>query len=81
MRFISERARWRTLVVAVALLSVTVLVTASAGAAVNDDFAASTTDGCGVATAGFVLCRTVPSEHPVDVGGWLHTRSERPATR
>ena len=33
VRFISERARWRVLVVAVALLSVTVLVTSSAGAA------------------------------------------------
>ena len=32
-----------------ALLSVTVLVTTSAGAAVNDDFNASTSDGCGVA--------------------------------
>ena len=49
MRFLSERARWRALVVAVALLSVTVLVTSSAGAAVNDNFNASTTDGCGVA--------------------------------
>jgi hypothetical protein len=49
VRFISERARWRALVVAVALLSMTVLVTNSAGAAVNDDFAAVTTDGCGVA--------------------------------
>jgi hypothetical protein len=40
------------------------------------------TDGCGIAGAeGFVLCRTVPSEHPVDVGGWLHTQPERPATR
>ena len=34
---------------AVALLSVTVLVTNSAGAAVNDSFAALTTDECGVA--------------------------------
>jgi hypothetical protein len=49
VRFTSERARWRALVVAVALLSMTVLVTNSAGAAVNDDFAAVTTDGCGVA--------------------------------
>ena len=49
MRFISERARWRALVLAVALLSVTVLVTTSAGAAINDNFNASTTDGCGVA--------------------------------
>ncbi len=49
MRFISERARWRALVLAAALLSVTVLVTTSAGAAVNDNFNASTTDGCGVA--------------------------------
>ncbi len=49
MRFISERARWRALVLAVALLSVTVLVTTSASAAVNDNFNASTTDGCGVA--------------------------------
>ena len=50
MGFLSERAMWRALVLAVALLSVTVLVTTSAGAAVNDDFAASTTDGCGVAS-------------------------------
>jgi hypothetical protein len=49
VRFISERARWRALVVAAALVSVTVLVTTSAGAAVNDDFAALTTDECGVA--------------------------------
>ena len=34
---------------AAALLSMTVLVTTSAGAAENDDFAAVTTDGCGVA--------------------------------
>ena len=51
MRFIFERARWRALVMAAALLSMTVLVTTSAGAAENDDFAAVTTDGhgCGVA--------------------------------
>ena len=49
VRFISERARWRALVMAAALLSMTVLVTTSAGAAENDDFAAVTTDGCGVA--------------------------------
>jgi hypothetical protein len=49
VRFIPERARWRALVLAAALVSVTVLVTNSAGAAVNDDFAAVTTDGCGVA--------------------------------
>jgi len=33
LRFIFERARWRAVVLAVALLSVTVLVTTSAGAA------------------------------------------------
>ena len=51
MRFVSERARWRVLVLALALVSGTVLVTTSAGAAVNDNFAAVTTDGhaCGVA--------------------------------
>ena len=47
--FLSEPARWRALVIAAALLSVTGLVTTSAGAAVNDNFNASTTDGCGVA--------------------------------
>jgi hypothetical protein len=49
VRFISERARWRALVMAAALLSGSVLVKNSAGAAVNDDFAALTTDECGVA--------------------------------
>jgi hypothetical protein len=49
VRFISERARWRVLVMATALVSVTVLVTNSAGAAVDDSFAALTTDECGVA--------------------------------
>ena len=48
MRLISERARWRVLVLAVVLVGGTVLVTSSAGAAVNDDFNASTSDGCGV---------------------------------
>jgi hypothetical protein len=49
VRFLSEPARWRALVIAAALLSVTGLVTTSAGAAVNDNVNASTTDGCGVA--------------------------------
>src|SRR5215217_8504235 len=49
LRFIFERARWGAVVLAVALLSVTVLVTTLAGAAEKDDFAALTTDGCGVA--------------------------------
>ena len=49
MRFISERAMGRALVLAAALLSMTMLVATSAGAVVNDDFNASTTDGCGVA--------------------------------
>jgi hypothetical protein len=49
VRFLSERAKWRVLVVAAALLSVTVLVTSSAGAAENDDFAAWATDEHGVA--------------------------------
>jgi hypothetical protein len=34
--------------------------------------------GCGVAEEeGFVLCRTRPSEHPLDVGGWLHARPRK----
>ena len=37
--------------------------------------------GCGVVDAeGFVLCRVVPSAHPVDVGGWLHRRAARDRT-
>jgi hypothetical protein len=36
------------------------------------------TAGCGVAADdGFVACEGVPSEHPLDVGGWLH-RLPRP---
>jgi hypothetical protein len=32
------------------------------------------TSGCGVAAEeGFVACERVPSEHPLDVGGWLHS--------
>ena len=35
--------------------------------------------GCGVAAEeGFAACERVPSEHPLDVGGWLH-RLPRPA--
>jgi hypothetical protein len=29
--------------------------------------------GCGITDGdGFTACRSVPSEHPLDVGGWLH---------
>jgi hypothetical protein len=31
-------------------------------------------DGCSVAPAGrFVRCRLIPSAHPLEGGGWLHT--------
>jgi hypothetical protein len=41
----------------------------------------ATTGRCGIALDdGLAACQSVPSEHPIEGGGWLH-RPDRPARR